>query len=81
MESPNPEHITSPVRTAAYVFALAVYLSVGVPASRTVADPVADVDTFEDQIEALRLLSAGNIIIMGCLGAVLALQVSTLIFC
>lgn len=31
-------------------------------------------------MEALRLLSAGNVIIMGCLGAVLALQVRTLIF-
>lgn len=61
---------------AAYIFAIAVYLSVGVPSSRTVAAPIAGVDTREDQIEALRILSAGNTIIMVLLGAVLALQVS-----
>ena len=64
--------------TAAYVFAITVYLSVGVPACRTVANPVVDVDTREDQIEALRILSAGNTIIIVLLGAVLALQVSLL---
>ncbi|KAJ3530684.1 hypothetical protein NM688_g7675 [Phlebia brevispora] len=60
---------------AAYVFAVSVYLSVGVPACRTVARPVEGVDTREDQIEALRVLSAGNTIIIVLLGAVLALQV------
>ncbi|KAI0343149.1 Shr3 amino acid permease chaperone, partial [Trametopsis cervina] len=59
---------------AAYVFALAVYITVGVPSSRTVADPVVGVDTREDQIEALRILSAGNTIIIVLLGAVLTLQ-------
>ncbi|KAI0349649.1 Shr3 amino acid permease chaperone [Trametes cingulata] len=59
---------------AAYIFALAVYLTVGIPACRTVADPVPDVDTKDDQIEALRILSAGNTIIIVLLGAILALQ-------
>jgi len=59
---------------AAYVFALSVYITVGVPSSRTVADPVEGVDTRQDQIEALRILSAGNTIIIVLLGAVLALQ-------
>ena len=59
---------------AAYVFALAVYISVGIPASRSVAVPRPE-DTRKDQIEALRVLSAGNTIIIVCLGAVLALQV------
>ncbi|KAF7798010.1 hypothetical protein EIP86_009220 [Pleurotus ostreatoroseus] len=59
---------------AAYVFAISVYLSVGVPACRTIANPVEGVDTREDQIEALRILSAGNTIIIVLLGAVLALQ-------
>ncbi|KAI8996361.1 Shr3 amino acid permease chaperone [Trametes punicea] len=59
---------------AAYVFGLAVYLTVGIPACRTVADPVPDVDTKEDQIEALRILSAGNTIIIVLFGAILALQ-------
>ncbi|KZT70744.1 hypothetical protein DAEQUDRAFT_764322 [Daedalea quercina L-15889] len=58
---------------AAYVFAMAVYITVGVPASRSVAAPRPE-DTRKDQIEALRVLSAGNTIIIVCLGAVLALQ-------
>ncbi|KAI0629200.1 Shr3 amino acid permease chaperone [Trametes polyzona] len=59
---------------AAYIFALAVYLTVGIPACRTVADPVPDVDTQDDRVEALRVLSAGNTIIIVLLGAILALQ-------
>ena len=64
-----------PLPTAVYIFALSVYLSVGLPASRTIAAPVEGVDTRADQIEALRLLSAGNTIIIALLGMVLALQV------
>ncbi|PIL25040.1 hypothetical protein GSI_12928 [Ganoderma sinense ZZ0214-1] len=60
--------------TAAYIFALAVYMTVGIPACRTVADPVPNVDTKDDQIEALRVLSAGNTIIIVLLGGILALQ-------
>ncbi|KAM5532894.1 hypothetical protein V8D89_013446 [Ganoderma adspersum] len=59
---------------AAYIFALAVYMTVGIPACRTVADPVPNVDTKDDQIEALRVLSAGNTIIIVLLGGILALQ-------
>ncbi|KAI0641874.1 Shr3 amino acid permease chaperone [Trametes meyenii] len=59
---------------AAYIFSLAVYLTVGIPACRTVADPVPNVDTKDDQVEALRVLSAGNTIIIVLLGAVLVLQ-------
>lgn len=59
---------------AVYVFAIMVYLSVIIPGLQTVADPVKDVDTREDQLEALRMLSAGNIIIIGCLFLVLLLQ-------
>ncbi|KZT09879.1 uncharacterized protein LAESUDRAFT_734954 [Laetiporus sulphureus 93-53] len=58
---------------AAYIFALAVYLSVGVPASHTVAAPLPEL-TRKDQVEALRVLSAGNTIIIVLLGAVLVLQ-------
>ena len=61
--------------TAAYVFSIAVYLTVCVPGSRTIADPVPE-DTRHDQVEALRILSAGNTIIIVLLGAILALQVS-----
>ena len=55
-----------------------MYITVGIPSCRTVADPVPDVDTREDQIEALRVLSAGNTIIIALLGGVLALQASPL---
>jgi len=47
---------------------------VTIPAIRTVVTPVEGVDTREDQIEALRVLSAGNTLIMVLLGGVLALQ-------
>ena len=60
------------------MFAIVVYISVEIPASRTIATPVPDVDTRQDQIEALRILSAGNVIMAVCLGAVLTLQVSIL---
>ncbi|KAL7280830.1 LOW QUALITY PROTEIN: hypothetical protein ACG7TL_005774 [Trametes sanguinea] len=58
----------------AYIFALAIYLTVGIPACRTVVDPVPDVDTHADQVEALRVLSAGNTIIIVLLGGILVLQ-------
>jgi hypothetical protein len=64
-----------PPPTAAYIFALSVYLSVGLPASRTIATPVEGIDTREDQIEALRLVSAGNTIVIALLAGVLLLQV------
>ncbi|EJD07547.1 uncharacterized protein FOMMEDRAFT_137824 [Fomitiporia mediterranea MF3/22] len=59
---------------AAYVFAIGVYISVSIPSLRTIVDPVVDVDTREDRIEAMRVLAAGNTIIMVLLGAVLCLQ-------
>ncbi|CDO74685.1 hypothetical protein BN946_scf184671.g8 [Trametes cinnabarina] len=59
---------------AAYIFGLAIYLTVGIPACRTVVDPVPDVDSQDDQVEALRILSAGNTIIIVLLGGILALQ-------
>ena len=46
-----------------------------IQACRTVVDPVPDVDTEEDRVEALRILSAGNTIIIACLVGVLVLQV------
>ncbi len=65
---------------AAYIFSLAVYMTVGIPACRTVADPLPDVDSQEDRVEALRILSAGNTIIIVLLGAILALQASRVFF-
>ena len=63
--------------TAIYVFGIAVYLTVTVPSLRTIAEPMPDVDTRADQVEAMRVLSAGNTIIIVLMGAILALQVST----
>ncbi|CAA7269279.1 unnamed protein product [Cyclocybe aegerita] len=60
-----------------YVFGIVVYLTVTVNSLRTIADPVLDGDAAEsreDQIMAIRVLAAGNIIIVGCLGLILFLQ-------
>jgi hypothetical protein len=61
--------------SAGYVFAIAVYITVIIPALRTIVTPAENVDTREDRIEAMRLLAAGNTIVMVILGAILALQV------
>ena len=59
---------------AAYIFAISVYLAVTVPALRTIVTPVEGVDTRADQVEAMRVLSAGNTIMIAVLGAILVLQ-------
>jgi hypothetical protein len=58
-----------------YIFAISVYLTVIIPALRTIVTPIENVDTREDRIEAMRLLAAGNVIIILLLGLVLVLQV------
>jgi len=58
----------------AFVSATAMYITVTIPSIRTVVTPVAGVETREDQIDALRVLSAGNTLNMVLLGGVLALQ-------
>jgi hypothetical protein len=60
----------------AYIFAIATYVAVTIPSLRTIVEPVPDVDTAEDRVEAMRVLSAGNTIMMVLLGAILTLQVS-----
>lgn len=75
-DKPLPLSVASHIHPiAAYIFAIALYLSVTVPALRTIVDPVEE-DTREDRIEAMRVLAAGNTIIVVLLGAILALQVS-----
>jgi len=59
---------------AAYILTIAVYLTVTIPSLRTIVDPVAGVDTRDDQIEAMRVLSAGNTIMVILLAGVLLLQ-------
>ena len=61
---------------AAYMFGVVVYLTVTVNSLRTIVNPVENVDTREDRVEAMRILSAGNVIIVACLGLILALQAS-----
>jgi len=58
----------------AYMFSVSVYLTVTIPALRTIAAPLPE-DTREGRIEAVRVLSAGNIIMIFALIGVLALQV------
>ena len=62
-------------KTVAFVFAIAMYITVTIPAIQTVVTPVAGVDTRDDQIEAIQVLSAGNTLIMLLLGGILVLQV------
>lgn len=64
---------------AAYVFALAIYLTVTVPSLRTIVEPLGT-DDDALRLEAMRVLSAGNIIIIFLLGAILGLQVCSLKF-
>ncbi|KIJ62008.1 hypothetical protein HYDPIDRAFT_115175 [Hydnomerulius pinastri MD-312] len=58
---------------AAYIFGVSVYVAVTIPSLRTIVTP-AEVDTRDDRIEAMRILSAGNTIMMVILGAILVLQ-------
>lgn len=50
-----------------------LYTTVVIPGIRTVADPIEE-ETRQDQTEALRVLAAGNTLIVICLGLVIALQ-------
>ncbi|RXW23956.1 hypothetical protein EST38_g1888 [Candolleomyces aberdarensis] len=59
---------------AAFLFGVVVYISVVIPGLQAIAKPVKDVDTRDVQIEALRVLSAGNVIIIASLLLVLLLQ-------
>lgn len=60
------------------MFGVVVYLTVTINSLRTIVNPVENVDTREDQIEAMRVLSAGNVIMMACLVLILVLQVINL---
>lgn len=64
---------------AANIFSIGVYTGVTIPALRTIVTPLEGIDTREDQIEAAKVLSAGNTIIMVLLGSVLLMQVSSLL--
>ncbi|KAH9479620.1 hypothetical protein JR316_0008215 [Psilocybe cubensis] len=59
---------------AAYVFAIVVYLTVNINSLRTIVDPVQNVESREDQVMAMRVLAAGNVIIIASLGLILLLQ-------
>jgi hypothetical protein len=56
------------------MLAIVVYMTVTIPSMRVIVDPSKDV-TRIDRIDAMRILAAGNTIMMGLLGAVICLQV------
>ncbi|KAI0321014.1 Shr3 amino acid permease chaperone [Amylostereum chailletii] len=58
----------------ASIFAIAVYCTVSIPSLRTIVNPLPDIDTREDQVDALSVLCAGNVIILFMLGFVLVFQ-------
>ncbi|KAF8513488.1 Shr3 amino acid permease chaperone [Gautieria morchelliformis] len=58
---------------ALYVIGVIIYTSVTIAGLRTIVYP-GDEDTESDRIEALRILSAGNTLIILCLVGVLLLQ-------
>jgi len=58
----------------AYVFGLCVYLTVTVPGLQTIVEPAEGDEEVAARLDALRILSAGNILIMFCLGGILVLQ-------
>jgi len=60
--------------TVAYVFSIVLYVTVTIPSLRTVVTPLQE-ETKQNQVQALCVLCAGNVIIIVCLLAVLALQV------
>lgn len=65
------------------MFSIAVYLTVTIPALKAIVSPPEAVDSTtpegeEDKVQAIRVLSAGNIIVIVCLGAILFLQVCIL---
>ncbi|KIM32798.1 hypothetical protein M408DRAFT_313003 [Serendipita vermifera MAFF 305830] len=57
----------------AFVFGIMLYTTVVIPGIRTVVNPIPE-ETRQDQVEALRVLAAGNTLIVICLGLVLAFQ-------
>ena len=63
-----------PLRAALYVFGIIIYSSVTINGLRTIVNPTS-ADTEMDRREALRVLSAGNTLIILCLVGVLVLQV------
>lgn len=58
------------------MFSIAIYLTVTIPALQGIVSTDGSYDwSSEDKIEAMRVLSAGNVIMIVLLGAILALQV------
>jgi hypothetical protein len=75
----SPPSVLSRILLGVYVFGVAIYISVIIPMLQTIVDPTV-MDTKADRTEAMRVLSAANIIIMVCLFGILALQVSSCFF-
>jgi ER membrane protein SH3 len=73
--SPNASSLT-----VLYVIGVIIYASVTIGGLRTIVHPTEE-DTESDRIEALRVLSAGNTLIILCLVGVLLLQVRQVYVC
>ncbi|KDQ19028.1 hypothetical protein BOTBODRAFT_103426 [Botryobasidium botryosum FD-172 SS1] len=58
---------------ALFLFGVILYIAVAVPTLRTIVEPLAE-DTYEDRVEAVRVLAAGNTITILCLLGVLVMQ-------
>jgi len=58
---------------ALFLFGVILYISVAVPTLRTIVEPLAE-ETYDDRVEAVRVLAAGNTITILCLLGVLAMQ-------
>jgi hypothetical protein len=66
--------VSNQFRTAVFVFAIAVYLTVTIPALKAVVNP-AEADSEFTPDQNLGLLGAGNTIIAGLLVLILVMQV------
>lgn len=58
----------------AYVFSICVYITVTIPSLRAIVTPLESEKT-QDKVMTLSVLSAGNVIMIGCLLGVLSFQV------
>lgn len=58
----------------AYVFGICVYITVTIPSLRTIVKPLES-ETNDARMMALSVLSAGNVIMIGCMLGVLCFQV------
>jgi hypothetical protein len=64
------------IRIAGFVFCIVTYLTITIPSLRTVVTPLP-ADTHTDQVQALQLVSAANVINIVIISLIFGLQVSS----